>query len=220
MVVVGSVANEYRNLNTTLVPRGSQLVLRYTGGSPCALNKETEKRQVHSGANYKEFDDETNLQIEKQMKAESEKEDAPIRRKSAIISFRCNNDPGATASRLSFIEVDEDECTYVFSMMSQHACARTEPHKPGSVGPGGLFLIIALVALAVYLGGGLFYQRTVMHARGWRQLPNYSLWAGIWSFIQVCLQGMRKGFLWFGYPKRNIGSRFGSATDHRCRTFS
>jgi cation-dependent mannose-6-phosphate receptor len=163
------------------------------------LRKFKDKRQVHSGANYKQYDDETNLQTEKEMAAESEKDkDTAVRRKSAIISFRCNNDPGASAARLSFIDVDEDECTYVFSIMSQHACAKTEPHKKGSVGPGGLFLIIALVALAVYLGGGLFYQRTVMHARGWRQLPNYSLWAGIWSFIQVCLREMRRCFFWFG----------------------
>jgi cation-dependent mannose-6-phosphate receptor len=41
----------------------------------------------------------------------------------------------------------------------------------------------------VYLVGGVFYQRTVAHARGWRQLPNYSLWAGIWSFIRVSPRG-------------------------------
>jgi cation-dependent mannose-6-phosphate receptor len=175
-------------LNTTLVPRGSQLVLRYTGGSPCALSKSSPSkstRQVHSGASYKQYDDEANRQtdIEAQKEAEA-KDDSATRRKSAIISFRCNNDPGLIQPRLSFIEVDEDECTYVFSIQSQHACAKAETHKPGSVGPGGLFLIIALVALAVYLVGGLFYQRTVMHARGWRQLPNYSLWAGIGGFIQ------------------------------------
>ena len=25
-----------------------------------------------------------------------------------------------------------------------------------------------------------------MHARGWRQLPNYAIWAGIGSFVKVC----------------------------------
>ena len=25
-----------------------------------------------------------------------------------------------------------------------------------------------------------------MHARGWRQLPNYAIWAGIGSFLKVC----------------------------------
>jgi cation-dependent mannose-6-phosphate receptor len=115
------------------------------------------------------------------------KDDSAIRRKSAIISFRCDRDPATTGAKLSFIEADEDECTYMFSMLSQHACAKSEPHAPGSVGPGSVFAIIFFVAVAVYVLGGVFYQRTVAHARGWRQLPNYSLWAGIWSFIQVCL---------------------------------
>jgi cation-dependent mannose-6-phosphate receptor len=37
----------------------------------------------------------------------------------------------------------------------------------------------------VYFLGGVFYQRNVAHARGWRQLPNYSFWAGIGSFVKV-----------------------------------
>lgn len=27
------------------------------------------------------------------------------------------------------------------------------------------------------------YQRIVQHQRGWRQLPNYSLWSSIFSFV-------------------------------------
>jgi hypothetical protein len=48
-----------------------------------------------------------------------------------------------------------------------------------------------IIALLVYLVGGCVYQRTVMHARGWRQLPNYSMWAGIGSYIRV-----RSSALW------------------------
>jgi hypothetical protein len=44
-----------------------------------------------------------------------------------------------------------------------------------------------LIAVMAYLVGGCMYQRTVMHQRGWRQLPNYSMWAGIWSFFSVSL---------------------------------
>ena len=43
----------------------------------------------------------------------------------------------------------------------------------------------ALIAVAVYLVGGCVYQRNVMHQRGWRQLPNYAIWAGIGSFVKV-----------------------------------
>ena len=58
-------------------------------------------------------------------------------------------------------------------------------HYLPSIPAAIVFAIIFLVALAVYFLGGVFYQRTVAHARGWRQLPNYSLWAGIWGFIKV-----------------------------------
>lgn len=44
----------------------------------------------------------------------------------------------------------------------------------------------ALIAIAVYVVGGCVYQRNVMHQRGWRQLPNYAIWAGIGSFVKVC----------------------------------
>lgn len=45
----------------------------------------------------------------------------------------------------------------------------------------------ALIAVLAYFLGGYFYQRNVMHQRGWRQLPNYSFWAGIGGFFRVSL---------------------------------
>ncbi|EGR48691.1 uncharacterized protein TRIREDRAFT_61584 [Trichoderma reesei QM6a] len=104
------------------------------------------------------------------------------RRKSATISFLCDRDPGTTTA-VSFVGVDPDECSYFFEARSVHACAHAEPHKPGSVGPGSVFGLILVIAVLVYVLGGVFYNRTVAHARGWRQLPNYSLWAGIGSFF-------------------------------------
>ncbi len=106
------------------------------------------------------------------------------RRKSATFAFLCDRDPITADATVSFVNTP-DECAYFFKVRSQHACAGVEPHKPGSVGPGGVFSIIFFVFLSVYFIGGVFYQRTVTHARGWRQLPNYSLWAGIWSFVKV-----------------------------------
>lgn len=41
--------------------------------------------------------------------------------------------------------------------------------------------------MAVYLVGGCVYQRNVMHQRGWRQLPNYAIWAGVGAFVRVGL---------------------------------
>lgn len=48
-----------------------------------------------------------------------------------------------------------------------------------------MFGVIVLIAVLVYLVGGCVYQRTVMHQRGWRQLPNYQMWAGIARFVAV-----------------------------------
>ncbi|AEO58171.1 hypothetical protein MYCTH_2305350, partial [Thermothelomyces thermophilus ATCC 42464] len=107
-------------------------------------------------------------------------------RKSASISFLCDHDPD-TPTAFSFAMADPYECAYFFEVRSQHACAAAEPHKPGSVGPGSVFAIIFFITVMVYVVGGVFYQRTVAHARGWRQLPNYSMWAGIWSFIKDLL---------------------------------
>jgi cation-dependent mannose-6-phosphate receptor len=42
-----------------------------------------------------------------------------------------------------------------------------------------------MIAILAYMVGGCVYQRTVMHQRGWRQLPNYGVWAGIAGFVRV-----------------------------------
>lgn len=185
-----------------LTPRGRKLVLQYKGGSPCGPKNEkreltsgfgvdagaysTVKRSMsHEGATYRNYDDEDiskSADKAKDVKASAE-QDKSQRRKSATISFLCDRDAATTTA--SFVAVDPDECAYFFEVRSEHACAGAEPHKPGSVGPGSVFAIILLIAVLVYLGGGIFYQRTVANARGWRQLPNYSLWSGIWTFISV-----------------------------------
>lgn len=46
------------------------------------------------------------------------------------------------------------------------------------------FVNSLVIFLAVYLLGGIAYQRTVMHQRGWRQLPNYNVWASIFSVVR------------------------------------
>lgn len=196
----------------TLTPRGRKLVLQYTGGSPCggsgskkrdlgssdSSSRLEARGSVHKGASYGAYDEEdekdgrattartatTAAAKTKVSEAAKEKDtDAPERRKSATISFLCDRDSTTGTAAISFVGADPDECAYFFEMRSMHACAGAEPHTPGSVGPGSVFAIILLIAVLVYLGGGIMYQRTVANQRGWRQLPNYSLWAGIWSFI-------------------------------------
>ncbi|KAK7952740.1 uncharacterized protein PG986_008468 [Apiospora aurea] len=176
-----------------LTTRGRKLVLQYTGGSPCGEKSSSSKRDArglakrssHKGASYKDYsDDPTSTTSAGGAVATAAKEtDAPKRRKSATISFLCDRDPTATTAAFSFVGADPDECAYFFEMRSQHACAGAEPHQPGSVGPGSVFAIILFIAILVYLGGGIMYQRTVANQRGWRQLPNYTLWSTIWSHI-------------------------------------
>ncbi|KAK3334473.1 mannose-6-phosphate receptor binding domain-containing protein [Neurospora tetraspora] len=175
-----------------LTPRGRKLVLQYTGGSPCEDKDDKRKRSsgVHQGAAYSKYSDgEDEDRDDDQTDSDSDKKNSntskeKIRRKSATISFLCDRSPD-NPTAVSFVGTDPDECSYFFEVRSQHACAGAEPHKPGSVGPGGVFAIIFFIALAVYVIGGIFYQRTVVKQRGWRQLPNYTLWAGIWSFLKV-----------------------------------
>jgi cation-dependent mannose-6-phosphate receptor len=136
--------------------RGRRLVLQYTDGSPCATSS---KRSTSDDAKSS-------------------------RRKSTIISFHCDKDPLATQAVATFVGTDPDECSYTFEVLSKAACITAEPAKQ-AVGPGAVFTIIGIIAILVYFLGGVFYQRNVAHARGWRQLPNYSMWAGIGSFIKV-----------------------------------
>lgn len=85
-------------------------------------------------------------------------------------------------------------------MLSSAACIAPEPAKQG-VGPAAVFAIIGVIAILVYFLGGVFYQRNVAHARGWRQLPNYSMWAGIGSFIKVSLHTVVQGARQLFSPK-------------------
>ncbi|KAM0803382.1 mannose-6-phosphate receptor binding domain-containing protein, partial [Usnea florida] len=135
--------------------RGRKLVLNYTDGSPCEPGSDR-----HKGSKSRE----------------------PTRRKSTLISFSCDHDSLAPKVHLSFIGSDPDECTFFFEARSLAACGGVSEAQQ-SLGPGGVFGVIALIAAAVYVLGGIAYQRTVMHQRGWRQLPNYTLWAGIFAFV-------------------------------------
>jgi cation-dependent mannose-6-phosphate receptor len=142
-------------------------------GSPCGPGKKTRR-----AASSSDHDDDMEL---KGKKAKGSG------RKSATISFHCDRDPLATTPSATFVGVDPDECAYSFEVLSVAACVSAEPAKQG-VGPGAVFAIIGVIAILVYFLGGVFYQRNVAHARGWRQLPNYSMWAGIGNFIKVSVQ--------------------------------
>ncbi|KAL3423610.1 hypothetical protein PVAG01_05357 [Phlyctema vagabunda] len=165
--------------SSNLTVRGKRLVLQYTNGSPCGPEKNKKRRSS---------------------------DDEVTRRKSTLISFHCEKDPVAQQAPPTFIGTDPDECAYFFEIRSTHACGGAEPTKQG-VGPGAVFAIIGVIAILVYFLGGVFYQRNVAHARGWRQLPNYSMWAGIGNFIKV------SGQKCFQRPKQMIYPRVKSVRD-------
>ncbi|XMA08489.1 hypothetical protein WAI453_001280 [Rhynchosporium graminicola] len=162
--------------SSELVLRGRRLVLQYTNGSPCSAEKKKKNSDRDEG------------------EVETRK-DSEVRRKSTLISFHCDKDPLATQAAVTFVGTDPDECSYHFEVLSRAACITAEPAKQ-SVGPGAVFTLIGIIAILVYFLGGVFYQRNVAHARGWRQLPNYSMWSGIGNFIKVsacfCVQRSKR----------------------------
>ncbi|RDW71245.1 vacuolar sorting receptor (Mrl1)-like protein [Coleophoma cylindrospora] len=149
--------------SSNLTLRGKRLVLQYDNGSPCESPESTKRATIDQDA-------------------ATFAEDAPVRHKSTLISFHCEKDPVAQQAAPSFIGTP-DGCAYFFEIRSAHACGGAEPTKQG-VGPGAVFAIIGVIAILVYFLGGVFYQRNVAHARGWRQLPNYSMWASAGNFIK------------------------------------
>ena len=146
--------------------RGKKLLLNYTMGSPCPDLDEDGKPIGPDSVPRKE----------------------QRRRKSTLLSFVCDTSPLlSTRPAISFLG-SPDHCTYVFEVRSRYACGgTTQSGEKGTLGPGGVFGVILGIALLVYLIGGVVYQRNVMHQRGWRQLPNYGVWAGLFSFISVCI---------------------------------
>ncbi|KAL2360090.1 hypothetical protein RJZ56_007048 [Blastomyces dermatitidis] len=189
-----------------LVFRGRRLVLNYTDGSPCPgptssnvsrfeiIDDGTPKKDKEHGQDDKEKDDKEKDKGGDRETGDRDKDDGkkdgnsghePVhssRRKSTLISFLCDRDLVSPAASVTFVGT-LDSCTYFFEVRSAAACggvARTE----GGLGPAGVFGVIALIAIAVYILGGCAYQRTVMHQRGWRQCPNYSMWAGAGSFVR------------------------------------
>lgn len=162
-------------------------MLQYINGSPCGEGKGKARLKRGAEASWDDYDEGSdNDKGEYHTQAVL----TGARRKSATISFHCDKDPLATTATATFASVDPDECAYFFEILSPAACGGSVPTQKG-VGPAAVFAIIGLIAILVYFLGGVVYQRNVAHARGWRQLPNYSMWAGIGSFIKVGRPKMR-----------------------------
>ncbi len=171
--------------NSELVFRGRKLVLNYTDGSPCPdldsdgnpKGRDLRDRKIIDDDD--DDDDDDNDEKKKSSKAST-------RRKSTLLSLLCDRDPTlSTHPFLSFLGTP-DHCIYVFEARSRYFCGgSTSSSEPGSLGPGGVFGVIIVIALLAYLVGGCAYQRIVMRQRGWRQCPNYAVWMGLVGFVKV-----------------------------------
>lgn len=176
----------YRLESYEPVFRGRKLVLNYTGGSLCPSS--SSKRSPHAAVDLSTraiIDDDDDKDKGKDEDKDSKKKPSKDseRRKTAIISLLCESDPLAKTA-FSFVAA-VDDCVYFFEGRSPFACGGVHIEEQ-ALGPGGVFGVIMLIAVLVYFVGGCVYQRTVMHQRGWRQLPNYTMWADIARFIAVC----------------------------------
>lgn len=159
--------------NSIPIFRGRKLVMNYTGGSLCPSSSSKASRSPTTLPREIIDDDDDKP---------SKKPSPEKRRKSTVISLLCDSDPLAKTS-VSFVAA-VDDCTYIFEGRSPYACGGVH-QETQALSPGGVFGVIVMIAVLVYFAGGCVYQRTVMHQRGWRQLPNYSMWAGIYSFFSV-----------------------------------
>lgn len=195
------------------VLRGRKLVLNYTGGSPCGADAKRRRRSVDLLGEREIIDDDDDEDKKKKGKGDDKDDDkkkhddddkskspaSPLRRKSTIISMLCDRDPMSPLLTLNFVGADTDECTYFFEARSSAACGGIEVAKQ-TLSPGGVFGVIAIITFGVYIVGGCVYSRMVLQQRGWRQLPNYALWAGIGGFLKVpfryilCLRRPFKSF--------------------------
>lgn len=181
--------------NSEPIFRGKKLILNYTGGSLCPSTSSKRSPVELPREIIGDDDDDDGDKKHKDKDDGSDRKKKPSsdkseRRKTTIISLLCESDPLGKSS-ISFVAA-VDDCTYFFEGRSRHACGIVHADTQ-TLSPGGVFGVIAFIAVGVYFVGGCVYQRTVMHQRGWRQLPNYAMWAGIWRFFSVCLPTRYRG---------------------------
>ncbi|KAL1653639.1 Cation-independent mannose-6-phosphate receptor CI-MPR [Didymella pomorum] len=203
--------------NSEPIFRGKKLILNYTGGSLCPST--SSKRSIDLSSREiigDDDDDDDKKDKDKDKNRDSDRKkpsEKSERRKTTIISLLCESDPLGKSS-ISFVAA-VDECTYFFEGRSRHACGIVHADTQ-TLSPGGVFGVIAFIAVGVYFVGGCAYQRAVMHQRGWRQLPNYAMWAGIWRFFSdmfIILTSSCARFM----PSRRGYSRVSLGADSRGR---
>ena len=167
--------------------------MNYTNGSPCDSASDRSRREIldpdrdskpKKGKSSHDDDDDDDDDDESKKTAPKKPSSSSGRRKSTIVSLLCDRDPLSPTLTLSFIAASPDECTYFFEARSAAGCGGIEVATQ-SLSPSGVFGVIVFIAIIVFVVGGCVYSRMVLQQRGWRQLPNYSLWAAVGGFFRV-----------------------------------
>ncbi|KAF8470553.1 mannose-6-phosphate receptor binding domain-containing protein [Kalaharituber pfeilii] len=120
-------------------------------------------------------------------------------RKSALISFLCDRETLLSKPSVAFVGQSQD-CAYFFEIRTVAACPTFKAQE--SLSPIAVFAIIGGVFAVVYCVGGCVYQRTVMNARGWRQVPHYHAWAGVVGFFSDLFAALVRTLFRRGRPSR------------------
>ncbi|KAF9158021.1 Cation-independent mannose-6-phosphate receptor CI-MPR [Actinomortierella ambigua] len=106
---------------------------------------------------------------------------APNYHKSTLIHFTC--DVNVEGKGKPVLISETNGCQFVFEWRTPAACP-TDRVARGDNGGSSVFWTLIGVFVAVYIIGGVAYNRVVHNARGLKQIPNYKLWAEGLDFIK------------------------------------
>jgi len=95
------------------------------------------------------------------------------------IDFVCN--PQAGDGKPVFT-AENPSLHYNFMWESKYACPKTA--LPGGLTGGGIFLILFFVGAAVYLVGGILWQKFKVGASGLELIPNLTFWTSLPGLIK------------------------------------
>ncbi|XP_006012374.1 cation-dependent mannose-6-phosphate receptor [Latimeria chalumnae] len=96
--------------------------------------------------------------------------------RKAMVMISCNEKTLGDAFTVVIEEREKNEdCFYLFELDSQVACPLVMKH----LSVGSILLIVTFSLVAVYIVGGILYQRLVVGAKGMEQFPNYSFWQNL-----------------------------------------
>lgn len=94
-------------------------------------------------------------------------------RRKAIVMISCDRSTDANPLEAIVEERERKECFYLFELDTSAVCPTVE----SKLSAGSILLILGVCLVAVYLIGGVLYQRFVVGAKGRDQIPNYAFWA-------------------------------------------